>query len=113
MSNLTQSAIAADFASLADNTETVTLTPQNPAATAITGITALRRALQRRDMDAVAGLSVENDVIVWHLPSSALGSTAPKQGDIITAGSEVWTILSAEKQTLGTRWRFVCVKRRA
>ena len=99
--------IAGDY-SVMDGTEAVTLTPQNPAGTPASGVTALRRVLSKRDL---MGIGIEPSDLVWHLWVSTLGGTVPKQGDKITdAGSVSYLIQNLELDTLGTRWR--CIARK-
>lgn len=97
------------------NTETVTLTPylNGSAQTAVTGITALRRALSKTEIASGVGVYLQGDEVVWNLPNAMLSSNVPKPGDTITdAGSVVWTIISVQKLTWGTRWRCVCRQQR-
>lgn len=103
--------IAADY-SLMDGVEAVTLTPQNPATTAVTGVKAVRLALTRNEISGGV-VGIEPTDIPFHLwlgPSSA-SSTTPKNGDIITdTAGVVWTIQSLKFSTMTSRWRAVCRK---
>lgn len=95
-----------------DWTETVTFQARNPTGTADSTVTALRRVLSRRDLAFDNGVGLQPDDLVFILFSATLGSNAPKSGDIITDSSgQVYTILSVEKGTLGSKWRCVCRKR--
>lgn len=99
--------IAGDYA-VVDNTTTVSFTAQNPAAAAVTGIVALKRAPQKRDLDYAANIGFTSDMVVWHLWNTSIN---PQQGDKITdAGSVVWNVQSASQDTLASRWRCVCTK---
>ena len=98
--------IAGDW-SVFDGVETVSLTPQNPPAAAVTGVKAMRRALTRREVDLIemtGGVQVSD--LCWSLWDATLGGTEPQVGDLITdGGGQDWSILVLELTTLGTRWR--------
>ncbi|MCA9246854.1 MAG: hypothetical protein KDA42_07050 [Planctomycetales bacterium] len=101
----------ADFGAVTDRTESITLQP------AAGGAVQVDAALRRRPVVGEARSfgrrvtepgAIQTDV-VWHLPAGALAN-APVPGDKITSSDGmVWTILQAELQTLGSRWR--CVAR--
>ena len=101
--------IAADY-SIIDGIESVTLTPQNPAATAVTGVKAQRRALTRAEISGQV-VGVEPQDVPFHLwfgPSS-VPATVPKNGDTITdSASVVWTIQSLTYSAQCSRWRAAC-----
>jgi hypothetical protein len=91
-----------------ENTEAVTLTTYvNEVAAAPVSIShALRRGLTRDDRGSLA--TYEGNEVVWNLPNALMSGSQARPGDLITAGSEVWTILSVQKLVWGTRWRCVC-----
>jgi len=102
--------IAGDH-SVIDGTETVTVTPQNPTGTADSSVTALRRQLSRRELQFSGIIGLTPDDMVWHLWETTMSMSSVKAGDLITdSASVVFTILSASKDTLGTRWRCPCRK---
>lgn len=97
--------------SLADGSETVTVTLKRVDAETQVPVTgALRRALGRPHA-FYSGVALQGDELVWNVPHVPLGEAELQRGDTIadSAGS-VWTILSAARVTLGTRWRCVCRK---
>ena len=102
--------LAAD-ASLADGSETVTVTLKRAEGeTQISVAGALRRALGRPHA-FYAGMVIQGDEVVWNVPHQPLAGADLRRGDTVAeAGGTVWTILSAARLTLGTRWRCVCRK---
>jgi hypothetical protein len=101
-----QDDIASDLTDF-DWTETVTLYDQS-ANTSDTSVTALRRALNHRDMMMIGPAGLEPDDITFHIQVNTT-AIVPTDGDTITDGdSNVYTILSVVKATLGTRWRCAC-----
>ena len=73
-----------------------------------------RSALTKHDAQALAGLYVEGQTIVWHVPAANLSGSVLKAGDVLTDSSSVpWSILSVQLMSRGTRWRAVCVRERA
>jgi hypothetical protein len=98
--------IATDYQYI-EGVETVSLTPQNPAATAKTGVQALRKAIGG-DPLVNATLGIDPSDVVWHLWSGTItGGYEPKNGDIITdADSAVFTILSVSYSIRSSR--FIC-----
>lgn len=105
---MTSSDLAADCISL-DGGETVSVSlRRSDGIIAVTVAGALRRALARQERP-VDGVSLAEDGLVWHVPQAALPEGYQLQpGDHVVAGDEIWTIIAAEKQSLGTRWRCVC-----
>ncbi len=103
--------IAGDMAQM-DGIETVTLTGYRSGSTVTdTSVTALRRQLSHRELQLGGPVGLEPTDMVWHLQENTITTIVPAPGDTITDGdSVVWTILSASKETLGTRWR--CPSRR-
>ncbi|MHC4526412.1 MAG: hypothetical protein ACYS29_00935 [Planctomycetota bacterium] len=98
--------IASDLADF-DGTETVSLYDQS-ANTTDSSVTALRRVLSHRDVQMGSPLGLEPDDTVFHLQLNTT-SIVPTGGDKITdSGSVLYTILSAHKETLNTRWRCIC-----
>lgn len=97
-----------------DGLETVTLTPQNPDATAVTGVQALRRAQNRQTIAMFGGevglspTDVPFILFVGNVENVSLQGAVPQPGDKITAGSENWTIKAVAKQTLGSRYTCLC-----
>jgi hypothetical protein len=98
-----RSDISGDHAYI-EGIESVTFTPQNPAATAITSVKAL---LDLRGGDPLvnATLGFDPSDSTWHLWDSALGSTVPKNGDLITqASGTVWTITAVGESLMAGRY---------
>jgi hypothetical protein len=94
-----------------EGVETVTLTPQNPAAAPVNNVKAKRRVLNRQAVQQFGGVvGLHPDDVPFHLWVSTLGGVTPKQGDLITAGGVVFTIQAASLESLGQRWRCLCRK---
>jgi hypothetical protein len=94
------------------NTETVTFTAvRDTGDTETTVEYALRRQLNRSDVTASV-IEITGSEIVWNLPVAEL-STEPQRGDTITdSAGVVWTVMSWQKQTFGTRWRIIAIRER-
>ena len=94
-------------------TESVVYARKAPGGTTTTTVAhALRRALRRSEVQASQGLWTMQD-LAWNLPEAELDlDTTPTEGDTITAGSEVWSVLEVQLLTKRSRWRFVCRKER-
>src|SRR5437868_12691753 len=108
---MTSSDLAPDSGSL-DGAETVSVVLQRPegqTSVAIAG--ALRRAVSHDDR-SFNGLRLNGIETVWHIPTASFGPDQGLQpGDTISAGSDVWSILMARREALGSRWRCICRKR--
>ncbi len=96
---------------LLDGSETVSVALLRPEGrTTITINGALRRALARSER-AFDGVTLQGDEITGHIPDGGFVDGQELQpGDTITAGSEVWSIITVRRETLGTRWRCACRK---
>ena len=106
--------------SLADNTQTVTVTTKRVSGdTQIEVAGALRRVLDR-PLESFSGITLQGDEIVWNLPDGQLGGSEIEPGDTITEAAiadidsetAIWTVLIVSNRTLGTRWRAICRKQR-
>lgn len=99
-----------------DGIETVTLTPQNPAGTPVTGVQALRRALDKRTISLFGDVAIEpTDVpiilFVGNADNVSLAGSVPKNGDKITdAAGDNWTIKSVGQRTMQSRYTCLCKK---
>lgn len=99
-----------------DGLETVTLTPQNAAGTPVTGVQALRRALNTRTISMFSDVAIEpTDVpiilFVGNADNVSLAGTVPKGGDKLTDAADVnWTIKSVAQQTMQSRHTCLCKK---
>ncbi len=94
-----------------EGVESVSLTPQNPAAATIPGIKALRRVLTRGAIIAFAAIALEPQDVPWHLWVATLHGVTPKNGDLITDGDgQKWTILAVSLETRKSRYR--CLTRK-
>lgn len=92
-----------DLARVADGLEKVTITRPGSSVAAVVAH-ALRSRVYDRGVAESAGRYTANDV-AWHLPVSELPD-APQVGDVILdAEGRRWTVLDAEKASLGSRWR--------
>lgn len=92
-----------------EGTETVTLTPKNRIASADTSVTAKRGPLRWRELQLMGEVAIEARALAFNLFTVTHGSLVPQPGDWITDSTGVvYTIRSAEKLTLGQRWRCVC-----
>jgi len=91
-----------------DGYETVTLTPQNPAATAVESVPALRYPVTQQIIDS-SDLGIESSDVTFWLWESVLAAVTPKNGDKITDGSSVhYTILSLTKHGREPQWQAIC-----
>lgn len=98
--------IASDLA-IMDGVETVSVYSQS-ANTTDSAVTALRGPLSHRELMGGGPVGLESKDVVFQLQENTV-TTAPENGDKITdAGSVAFNILSAQKMTLGTRWRCLC-----
>lgn len=94
------------------NQRTVTLTPKNPDATAITGIGGVvRRPWSKSEVQTFGGVvGIESERATFIIPKDTLTTTIPKNGWWITDDeSSVWTILSVTKELEGTMFRCPCI----
>lgn len=98
-----------DFATF-DGLESVTLTPV--AGEPISGVQALRHAQLQAPLAPLAGpLAMEPIEATFSLFAASLGEAIPRCGDTLIDGAgAVWTIVSTERLTLGSRWRVTCRK---
>lgn len=107
---LTQTQLDSRFAIL-PNARAVTLTPQNPAASAITSVDARKRPLTEREQQRMNMLGVEGKFAAFLLRNSTLSSTEPENGDKITdSDSSVWYIEVTIQELEGAIWRCLCRK---
>jgi len=83
---------------------TVKFLKHGGSGTEIADISALRRPLTKRDRDFL-GIGVDSNQIHWELFDTLITPNQPKPSDIITAGSELWIIRSAERIAAGETWR--------
>ncbi|MBN1393738.1 MAG: hypothetical protein JW959_01720 [Pirellulales bacterium] len=108
---------SADFTTVPDGTESVTLLRRGdtPGAGGTVVAHALRRAITAGQAAIVNRGDVRKYVVsfgrytavelVWHLPVAELPD-APALGDAILDGDGGrWTVLTVKKATLGSRWR--------
>ena len=98
-----RSDIATDYAYI-EGIENVNFTPQNPTAAAISNVKAL---LDLRGGDPLvnATLGFDPGGGSWHLWGSALSTTVPKNGDLITqADGTVWTITDVGQSLMADRY---------
>lgn len=99
---------AGDFATF-DAAQTVLLRSARDAAGR--NIAAVRRALNRHEAEASAGRYLADDV-VFHLPADD-DLPEPAVGATLTeADGATWTILELRRETLNTRMRCICRRRR-
>ncbi len=99
---------AGDFATI-DAAQTVLL--RTARDTAGRNIAAVRRMLTRQEAEASAGRYLADDV-VFHLPASD-DLPEPDVGATLTeADGTTWTILELRRETLHTRLRCLCRRRR-
>lgn len=97
----------------ADGLETVTLyrrlSPSTfDAGTTVTNV--LRRAATREEL-AAAGASLKQTGLVWHLWAANVAGPGPKVNDVVQDADGVrWSVLRADKQTLGTRHRLTTIR---
>jgi hypothetical protein len=97
---------SADFALVADATESVTVERRDapPGLPGAAVLHALRRAMTAREVAESNGRYVAGDA-AWHLPAAEL-QEPPAVGDrIVDAAGRRFTILAVQEATCGTRWR--------
>jgi hypothetical protein len=109
--------LASDIANdwnVIDGVEEVTITPDTPAATAVTGVKALQRQLTRQDVFFGAPAGVSPSDTVFHVWASTLGAvtTINPEDKLTQAGPIVWRIISAQYSPITGRWRCICRKQR-
>lgn len=104
-----RSDIAGDW-EFVEGVESVTLTPQNPAATAISAVRGLLDLRGGNPLIA-ATLGIDPSDATWHLWAETItGSYEPQNGDLITgSGSVVWVITSVGESLMAGR--FICSAR--
>lgn len=94
-----------DFASIADNRETYTLSRRDGSTASMDNC--LRRALGTREAAASNGKYTTSDVRI-HVDPEAVDPD-PIIGDVITDGDGTrWTVLETSLETLGTRRACIC-----
>ena len=91
-----------------DGALAITLERITPAGTVTVEVAgALRGRFERGAPATTAGVSLEPETTVWHLPSAELGDFGPRPGDTLTVAGASHVITAAARVTLGTRWRVV------
>ncbi len=90
-----------------DETEAVTLRARGKVTGAII-VGALRRADKRQEAEPSEGTCLASD-LRWHIPTSQVDDEPLPGATIVDSHGEIWTVLSVERQTLGTR--YVCQSR--
>ncbi|MHB1033229.1 MAG: phage head completion protein [Pirellulales bacterium] len=85
-----------------DRLEAVTVVEPGGASARVAG--ALRRAATAREAAPGNGCYVQSD-LVWHLPAEELAAPPSPGARIIDAAGDAWTVLSVQRQALGSRWR--------
>lgn len=108
--------IASDF-DIFDGVETVAITCRNSngTTTSNTGVTALRRPLDRQEA-SLAGVFSSGDSVVFIIQNSDLTSTEIREGDTVTSltgGTNTWKVISVQHNTWRTKWRLVCNRNRS
>ncbi|MGE3406809.1 MAG: hypothetical protein AB7I37_08350 [Pirellulales bacterium] len=92
--------------SVFDGTETVTLRARGEVAGPLVA-GALRRQAVRQEAQPGDGTCLSADVR-WHLPAGGLPDEPLPGATIVDSQGEVWTVLAAELQTLGSRYVCTC-----
>lgn len=92
------------------NPRTVTITPKNPSAAAISNVTGYRRPWGQREINqGLVGVEPQNTVFL--LATETLGGNVPVNGWWITDDeSVVWTILNVTRELEGAIFRCPVVK---
>jgi hypothetical protein len=86
-----------------DGLETVAL--QLPGVLTATEVPGALRARRRTREGAPSGGVVLQADVVWHLPADVV-TTMPAPGTrIVDSDGIVWTVLAADRETLGARWQ--------
>lgn len=90
------------------NPRACTLTPQNPAAAAVSLARAYRRPWSNDDLQ-FNPVSMEDARAIFLVPYEYAGSTVPKGGDKITDDESVdWLIRQVTRELEGAYYRCVC-----
>jgi hypothetical protein len=100
-----------DFA-IFDRPETVTYRVYVSGGTFTnnTGLSVIRRVLQRMDADMVPGM-MSQGTTTFTFPGSALSSVTPKPKDRVKeADNTEWVVNVVEQVTLAARWRLTCTR---
>lgn len=89
------------------NQQTLTLTPQNPTAGAITVAGCVRRPWSQKEVQGLGSpLAFNSEVSVFLLPKAELAGNVPIEGWKITdTDSVAWTIKAVSRELEGTIFR--------
>ena len=93
-----------------DGVASVTLTPRNPSGVDITGVTSVRRSINRKELMMLP----EGANPLDHTSFRVAGlSSEPQQGWYVTeADGEKWTVLAVDKLPLSAGHRLLCTKQK-
>jgi hypothetical protein len=104
--------IATDYEHI-EGTSTVTYTPQSGAAVS-SAVGFLTETTYREMMQAAAsGVGLHGTDCVWEVWAATIPLLTPAEGDTITDGTDVWTVISVRKISIGStaiKYRCVCRK---
>ena len=89
-----------------DGAEAVTLRPRGETIGA-TIPRALRRRIEQQEAEPSDGTCLATDVR-WHLPAGEVADEPLPGATIVDSQGEIWTMLSVERQTLGSRYVCTC-----
>ncbi len=93
--------------SVFDGQETLTYTPQNPVATAVSIAGCVREGLTF-GVVATSGISVQPGDSVFYLPRPNCGAVTPKLGDQFTDSDAItWTVQASDYYSITQFWRLV------
>jgi len=97
-------AMLSDDMDLIDGLETITYTPR-ASATPVLVENVLRRNITYNEIKKSNG-DIQSSDVRFHAKLSLIN--LPQLGDMIEDGIATYTILNIRRDTLNTRWRFVC-----
>lgn len=93
------------------DTRTVSLTPKNPAAAAVTGITGYRRPWSQDEIHQFGSIGIESNRASFLLAKETMGATIPLNGWWITDDESAnWIIQGVTRELADTMFRCTCIK---
>lgn len=93
-----------------DGVETLTITPQHPTATEITGVKGVRASVSEAAASLGGDYGPEPRLVGFYVWVDTLGGYTPNQGDRVTdESSNVWVIASTSLRSDESQWGLQCV----
>lgn len=99
-----------------DDVQTVTIMLQ-PSGLVKSDVKALRRTIDRKSATAFSGAEIQTDDGVFHVWSVTLDNHATElnrdgNDELTDENGTTWTIIACVWETLRTRWRCLCRRKR-